>query len=162
MIQSAASVDELVDHLARLFAVGSQEVAIMRLQGHFLRFIAPAELTGAGSIPLNSAAIAARTATSGKDEIFNNFSTIRHASIFETVRLANQQPANNHASRLIQKLMSVPLIDERGVLIGVVQISRKGATHQACGPDFSLADLTRLRGFSNMIAQKVRELSPRP
>ena len=48
-----------------------------------------------------------------------------------------------HSAHVIQKLMSVPVVTAAGVM-GVIQISRKGLSAPAAGPDFSPSDLQRL------------------
>ena len=73
--------------LARMFQVQQTEVALLRLDRGLLQFIYPEELRTAGSIPISSTSIAAHTAISKKSEIFNNFARVKHASVFETVKL---------------------------------------------------------------------------
>ena len=63
----------------------------------------PEKLTPVGTIPLTStSALAARTARERKAELINNFSTARHANVFEAV------PLGRDPGELIQKIMSVP------------------------------------------------------
>src|SRR5205814_10487324 len=49
----------------------------------------------------------------------------------------------SRASGVIQKMMSVPLAGPDGI-IGVLQISRKGATPGKAGADFNFSDLQKL------------------
>lgn len=148
--------EKLCAELADIFRVRRDEVALLRLQGRMLQFIFPAELRAAGAIPLSSSAVAARTATSRKAEVFNSFVRVKHSSVFEMVKLGNEEAAPNPEVRVIQKLMTAPVLGKNGAVVGVVQISRKGATLAAAGPDFSAEDLELLeRAGSHMGAQPV-------
>ena len=74
--------------LSKIIHVGQHEVALLRVESNQLKFLFPDELKTAGSIPLSSqSAVAARTAVNRKVELFNNFAKVKHASIFETVKL---------------------------------------------------------------------------
>src|SRR6266849_359299 len=100
-----------------------------------LRFVIPVKLATVGSIPLSSAtALASRTARDRRPELVNNFSTARHASVFEGV------PLGRHPAEMIHKIMSAPIVDGTHVR-GVVQISRKGRSNSAAGHDFTQKDL---------------------
>ena len=130
--------------LAKIFSVRRDEVALLRLQGRMLHFVFPVELRTAGAIPLSSSAVAARTATSRKSEVFNSFVKVKHSSVFEMVKLGSQESAPGPEVRVIQKLMTAPVVGKNGAVVGVVQISKKGATLAATGPDFTLDDLQLL------------------
>jgi hypothetical protein len=57
------------------------------LENGLLRFLFPCELAIAGSILLSSSsAVAAQTAVGGKAVLFNNFTKVKHASIFESIK----------------------------------------------------------------------------
>lgn len=155
---NARKVADLVTYLATSFAVRPHEVAIMRVQGRLLRFVAPLYLVQSGAIPLSSGAIAARTANTLKEELFNNFASVRHASVFENVKFATNAADPHRSENVIQKLMSCPLID-KGVLVGVVQISRKAASRTSAGADFTPEELSRLRQMCTAIASEVRQLA---
>lgn len=123
--------------LAKIFGVQPTEVALLQLEGACLRFLFPPQLKTAGSIPVSSSnSIAAHTATVKKAEIYNNFSTVKHASIFETVRLGGPEDTSLFSNPPIQKLVSAPILDGAGRIIGVMQVCRKGHTLSAAGPDF--------------------------
>src|SRR5579864_1210470 len=113
--------------LARMFQVQQTEVALLRLDRGLLQFIYPEELRTAGSIPISSTSIAAHTAISKKSEIFNNFARVKHASVFETVKLGASEGVDTSEPLPIQKLMSAPVVDENHRVLGVIQISRKGS-----------------------------------
>lgn len=137
--------------LAKIFRVQYTEVALLRLEGGLLRFIFPEHLRTTGAIPLSSKAVAAHTALSKKAEIFNNFARVKHASIFETIKpdgTAAEQPATPSP---IQKLMSVPIMDRDSVVVGVIQISRKGLDPKFA-QDFSREDLHDLELAAGLLA----------
>lgn len=135
--------------LGQMFSVRTTEVGLLRLEGRLLKFLYPTELQAVGAIPISSSAIAARTASSQKAALFNNFVQVRHNNIFESMRLKG---AEEGAAQTIQKLMSAPIISLPGEVLGVVQVSRKGATPGAAGPDFGPQELSRLQHASSMLA----------
>lgn len=148
---SPKNSERIARELAKVFNVKEDEVGIMRIEKQNLMFCYPAKLHNVGSIPLNtSTSVAVRTANSRRAEVLNNFAQIKHTSIFEAVQLAGSGAQPNPASdkpdrhlHVIQKLMSVPVVGTAGTL-GVIQISRKGQTAPAAGPDFTSADLQKL------------------
>lgn len=138
--------------LARMFQVHQTEVALLRLERDALQFIYPDELRTAGSIPITSSSIAAHTAISKKSEIFNNFARVKHASIFETVKLGGAEEMRPSEPLPIQKLMSAPVVDENERVLGVIQISRKGSEASFAGADFSREDLHELEMAAGILA----------
>ena len=139
--------------LSKIFRVRSNEVALLRLEHGLLKFLFPEELTTAGSIPISSSsAVAAHTAVTAKVELFNNFTKVKHASVFETIKPGAQkdealQPATIH------KLMSGPVLDKAGKVVGVLQICHKGFDLASAGPDFTLDDLGLLERAAAAVAQ---------
>jgi len=142
---------ELGEELAKIFRVKCDEVAILRITrgGNFLQFVLPKELRVIGTIPLNStSALAARTARDRKADALNNFSAVRHASVFEGV------PLGRNPGEMIQKIMSVPILSDDKV-VGVVQISRKGYSTKDAGPDFTQFDLRELIALTGPLSRFV-------
>lgn len=144
--------------LGSCFNVGENEVGILRLEGINLVFCHPASLQLAGSIPLNaSTSVAARTATSCRAEIINNFAQVEHISEFETVYLGatsqeNAQDKSRGKAQPIQKMMSAPVrFGDR--VCGVIQVSRKGATPAEAGADFTGKDLAQLTAAISSIGR---------
>src|ERR1700722_1344854 len=138
------SLDHVARMLAKLFGVDTDEVAILKLVPKYksLKFVIPSKLTPVGTIPLTSTtALAARTARERKAEVVNNFSTARHANVFEAV------PLGRDPNELIQKIMSAPILDGTRVH-GVVQISRKARSLSQAGADFTQKDLRTLVALS--------------
>ncbi|HYL92101.1 MAG TPA: GAF domain-containing protein [Alphaproteobacteria bacterium] len=143
--------------LARVFQVKLDEVGILRLAKDSLVFVHPAKLHQVGSIPLNSSTSAAvRTFNSRRPEINNSFAKTKHTSFFEMVETAkNAESKSSKGSKIIQKLMSVPVI-AAGKSTGVLQICRKGATVEQAGPDFTPADLQTLVNAASTLGKCFR------
>ena len=145
--------DQCCVELSKIFHVRSNEVALLRLENGLLKFLFPEELTTAGSIPISSStAVAAHTAVTGKVDLFNNFTKVKHASVFETIKPGPQkdeelQPATIH------KLMSGPVLDKAGKVVGVLQVCHKGFDLASAGPDFTLDDLKLLEQAAAALAQ---------
>jgi GAF domain-containing protein len=137
--------------LAKIFRVQYTEVALMRLEKGLLRFIFPEYLRTTGAIPLSSKAVAAHTALSKKAEIFNNFAKVKHASIFETIKPEGEDADETPMPSPIQKLMSVPIMNRDSVVVGVIQISRKGLDPKLA-QDFSREDLHDLELAAGLLA----------
>jgi GAF domain-containing protein len=138
--------------LARIFRVQHAEVALLRLEGGLLKFVFPEHLRTTGAIPISSKAIAAHTALSKKAEIFNNFARVKHASIFETIKpVGVETPEVPSHLEPIQKLMSVPILDQQQTVLGVIQISRKGLDPRFT-QDFSREDLHDLEIAAGVLA----------
>src|SRR5580704_2630939 len=143
-VPDSDDLDKVGRALAKLFSVETDEIAILKVVPKFkaLKFVIPEKLALVGTIPLTSAtALAARTARERKPELVNNFSTARHANVFEGV------PLGRDAGELIQKIMSAPILDGPRVH-GVVQISRKAASLSESGADFTQKDLHTLVSLS--------------
>jgi hypothetical protein len=137
--------------LAKIFRVQYTEVALLRLESGLLRFVFPEHLRTTGAIPLSSKAVAAHTALSKKAEIFNNFARVKHASIFETIKPSATDSEEAAAPNPIQKLMSVPIMDQDMNVVGVIQISRK-ALDARFAQDFSREDLHDLELAAGILA----------
>jgi hypothetical protein len=154
VLSQAETPEKFSAALAKLFAVRLTEVALMRLEKGLLRFLCPSELKTAGSIPVSSStAVAAHTAVTKKVEMFNSFVKVKHASVFETVRLTNPEDTDQAEQATIQKLMSAPILDAQRKVVGVVQICRKGYDQQSSGPDFTLDDLQQLEFTTKVLAK---------
>jgi hypothetical protein len=137
--------------LAKVFKVQYAEVALLRLEGGLLKFIFPEHLRTTGAIPISSKAVAAHTALIKKAEIFNNFARVKHASIFETIKPVGAEAEDPAPPAPIQKLMSVPILDQHLTVLGVIQISRKGLDPRFT-QDFSREDLHDLELAAGVLA----------
>src|SRR6202795_103769 len=141
------TLDHVARILAKLFGVETDEVAILKLVPKYksLKFVIPEKFSPVGTITLTStSALAARTARERKAELVNNFSTARHANVFEAV------PLGRDPSELIQKIMSAPILDGTRIH-GVVQISRKAKSLAQAGADFTQRDWRALVSLSPML-----------
>jgi len=149
----AGTPEQCRGELSKIFGVRLDEVALLRLENGLLRFLFPSELTTAGSIPISSStAVAAHTAVTKKVELFNNFTKIKHASIFESVK-PSAASGEELRPATIQKLMSAPVLDKEDDVLGVVQICRKGFDLASAGPDFTLDDLQKLEIAAKALAE---------
>jgi hypothetical protein len=149
------SIAALAERIAKNFAVRPDEVAILEIceKQKCLNFLVPEALRRVGSIPLSStSALAARTARESRPDIVNNFSTMRHASVFEGVK------ADSLSVHAIQKIISAPILFE-GNVIGVIQISRKGPSAHEAGPDFTPDDLGRVLAICKPLGKLIRHIA---
>jgi len=138
--------DQCCVELSRIFRVRPDEVALLRLENGLLKFLCPPELITAGSIPISSSnAVAAHTAGTRKFELFNNFSRVKHASIFESIKPgAGKGEGGELRPATIHKLMSAPVLDQSDKVLGIIQVCHKGFDLASAGPDFTLDDLQQL------------------
>jgi len=103
------SLAAVAEKIAKELRVKMDEVAILGVSTRWrhLHFMVPAALKNVGFIPLTSkSALAARTARESRPEINNDFSAVRHATVFEGVKAATT------SGESIQKIMSAPILNE--------------------------------------------------
>jgi hypothetical protein len=154
LVSHDATPEETCFELAKIFSVRKTEVALLRLETGLLRFLFPTELATAGAVPLSSSsAIAAHTATSRKVELYNSFLKVKHASVFESVKLISPEENEKCDQLPIQRLMSAPVFGARGGVLGVIQVCRKGLDLSSSGPEFTLDDLRRLEHVASSLAR---------
>ena len=146
---SESTPESICACVAKIFQVGKTEVALLELSGRLLNFLYPAELKTAGAIPLSSSAVAARTAQTKRAELFNDFTQVKHFSVFELVKLGK----TGLDEQVIQKLMSAPVLATNGEVIGVIQVSRKAPRPAAAGPDFTPDDLRKLESVAIFVGK---------
>ena len=147
---------EICSSIAKIFEVRQTEVALLQTAGRLLKFLYPAVLKAAGAIPLSSSAVAARTARTKRAELFNSFTRVKHSSVFEVVPLGQA----GAATEFIQKLMSAPILNDAGDVVGVIQVSRKAHSPAQAGPDFTSEDLTKLKSVSHAVSKLLRGNKP--
>lgn len=134
--------------IAKNFAVRLEDVAILQLtpNGKQLVFIVPEKLSKIGSIPLTSTrALAVRTLKEKRADFVNNFQSAEHHTVFEAVKLTKE------GADPIQKILSVPILAENKAA-GVIQVSRKGKSPGAAGPDFAAKDSAELAQIAAALA----------
>jgi hypothetical protein len=149
------SLPTIAERMARSLGVKTDEVAILGLSTRWrhLYFLVPEALRNVGFIPLSSTtATAARTARESRPEIINKFAAVRHASVFESIKL------DADPSDLIQKIISAPILAD-GRVVGIIQISRKGTSPVGCGPDFTSDDLGKVLALSKPLGRLLRHLT---
>ena len=144
VLSQADTPEKFCAALAKLFGVRPKEVALLLLEKGLLKFVFPEQLQTAGSIPVSSSSsVAAHTASTKKTQLFNSFTKVKHARVFEAVKLAGAgEDQSEQAS--IQKLMSVPVLSPERKVLGVIQVSRKAFDPTSAGPDFTPEDLQQL------------------
>ncbi|HXH66837.1 MAG TPA: hypothetical protein VNH19_00890 [Candidatus Limnocylindrales bacterium] len=145
----------MAEKIAKNLGVQADEVAILGVSTRWrhLHFLVPQALKNVGFIPMSStSALAARTARDSRAEINNNFSAVRHATVFEGVKAATT------TGESIQKIVSAPILCE-GKVVGVMQISRKGATAMGAGADFTAEDLRKVLALCRPLGKLVRHLA---
>ena len=145
---------EIGEKIARQLGVKTDELAILGVSHRWrhLHFLVPAALKNVGFIPLTSnSALAAKTARDSRPEINNNFTVVRHASVFEGVRTATT------SGEAIQKIVSAPILCE-GKVVGVMQVSRKGVNVNEAGPDFTADDLGKVLALCRPLGKLVRHI----
>ena len=154
-LAQAGTPDQCCVELSKIFGVRPNEVALLRLESGLLKFLCPFELTTAGSIPISSStAVAAHTAVTKKIELFNNFTRVKHASIFESIRPGGEKGDEEELRpATIHKLMSAPILDKAEKVLGVIQICHKGFDLASAGPDFTLDDLQQLELAAKTLSQ---------
>jgi len=135
--------------VAEKFAVRQTEIALLEVSGNVLRFLFPAELKKVGAIPLSSPSVAARTARTGRSELFNAFTRVKHLTVFEVVKIGY----SGADTEVIQKLMSAPISDPSGSIVGVIQVSRKAQHPSGAGADFTTGDLRKLESVAASIGR---------
>jgi len=150
------SLVSVAEKIAKNLGLRNDEVAILAVSTRWrhLHFLVPEALKKVGFIPLSSnSALAARTARDSRPEIENNFSNARHATIFESVKVTGE------AAEAIQKMISAPILLD-GKVIGVIQVSRKGANPASAGLDFTADDLGKILAFCKPLGKMLRHLAP--
>jgi len=149
------SLSTVAEKIARNLGVKNDEVAILAVSTRWrhLHFLVPEALKNVGFIPLSSnSALAARTARDSRPEIENNFAAARHATVFESIKIADG------VSGTIQKMISAPILLD-GKVIGVIQVSRKGANPHSAGPDFTADDLGKILALCKPLGKFLRHVA---
>src|SRR5258706_6584832 len=153
--ESQFSLSSVAEKIAKNLGVRNDEVAILALSTRWrhLHFLVPEALKKVGFIPLSSnSALAARTARDSRPEIENNFAAARHATVFESIKIADG------ASGAIQKMISAPILLDAKV-IGVIQVNRKGANPHSAGPDFTAVDLGKILALCKPLGKFLRHVA---
>ena len=153
MIPESPSSDRVCLKVAQILRVRRNEVALLRLDKGSLRFIFPPELRSAGVLPLSGTAVAARTAVTRAPLLSNAFMRVKHASLFEAVKVEAGEEDRSLDQMPIQKIISVPVAPSGGPVMGVVQVSRKGLDPSLAGADFTNQELKLLEQAAEILAR---------
>jgi hypothetical protein len=153
MVSESPSPERVSGKLAQILNVSRNEVAVLRVEKGSLRFVYPPELRAAGVIPMSSSAVAARTVATGTSLLSNSFARVKHASLFESVKLGALGDNPISEQMPIQKIMSVPISSPEGKVMGAIQVSRKGVDSSLAGTDFTNEDLKRLEQAAVILAR---------
>ena len=149
------SLSVVAEKIAKNLGVRNDEVAILAVSTRWrhLHFLVPEALKNIGFVPLSSnSALSARTARESRPEIENNFASTRHATIFESVKVGPDDGGT------IQKMVSAPILLD-GRVIGVIQVSRKGANPHSAGPDFTSQDLGNILALCKPLGKMLRHIA---
>jgi hypothetical protein len=152
---SEISLASVAEKIAKTIGVRKDEVGILAVSTRWrhLHFLVPESLKRVGFIPLSSnSALAARTAREGRPEIDNNFSAARHATVFEGTKISGEP------GEAIQKIISAPILAD-GKVIGVIQVSRKGSTPLASGPEFTADELGKILALCEPLGKLLQHLA---
>jgi hypothetical protein len=155
MTLADVSMPTIAERIAKHIGVNKDEVALLGVSHRWrhLHFIVPVALKDVGFIPLTSnSALAARTVRDSRAEINNNFSAVRHASVFEGVKTATTSGESIH------KIVSAPILYD-GKVVGVMQVSRKGISTENSGPDFTAEDLGKVLAICQPLGKLVMRLA---
>ena len=147
--------ERIVKSASVAFGAKTDEVAILMVttDGKHLRFLSPRKFSELGTIPVTKRdSIAVNILGRKAGEAINNVPMVKHVAFFESVKLRDRPVP-------IQKMITVPILyDEKA--IGVAQISRKGETPGAAGPDFTPAAVKKAEDFFRAVAPYLVETRP--
>lgn len=147
--------ERIVKSASVAFGAKTDEVAILVVttDGKHLRFLSPRKFSELGTIPVTKRdSIAVNILGRKAGEAINNVPMVKHVAFFESVKLRDRPVP-------IQKMITVPILhDEKA--IGVAQISRKGETPGAAGPDFTPAAVKKAEDFFRAVAPYLVETRP--
>jgi len=147
--------ERVVKAASSMFGTKADEVAILFVtsDAKHLRFVAPRKLADLGTIPVTKRdSIAVNVLGRKAGEVMNNVPMVKHVAFFESVRLREKVVP-------IQKMITLPIL-HAGEAVGVAQISRKGETPAAAGPDFTPADLAKAQELFSAVAAHLVDARP--
>lgn len=119
--------------LVQLAGVKEDEVAILLMDSRRnLKFFRPKYLAHSGLIPASyTRSFVTKTIQGGRPAIDNHFNSTHHLAMFEEMK------RNNPNVEPIQKMLCIPLKTSSGLVYGALEFSRKGASPDAAGRDWS-------------------------
>ncbi|MEW6367441.1 MAG: GAF domain-containing protein [Acidobacteriota bacterium] len=154
------TTEKVGNFIAKTYSVKDHEVAIMLVspKQRALKFEFPKAHRGSGVIPVRGRvsgkdSIALRAINTKRAELLNSVKNVKHLALFEQVKHADKAPVP------IQKMMCAPVVTG-DLVVGVIQVSRKGESEAAAGPDFSDDDLRQLQEIATEFAPYLGKLIP--
>jgi len=138
------------------FNLEPDEVAILLTDkdNMVLSFAYPEHLVNAGMIPISSPdAFAARVYKLNRAMIENNFNQMKHLHLFEYIKGPGARV------RKIWKMIST-VMSAGDLKFGIIELSRKGATMEEAGEDFSPENLDFLETTIVEFAPYLRKVLP--
>jgi len=152
---SEVPLASVAEKISKIIGVRKDEVGILAVSTRWrhLYFLVPESLKKVGFIPLSSnTALAARTARESRPEIDNNFVAAKHATVFEGMKIGGEP------GEAIYKIISAPILSD-GKVIGVIQVSRKGTSLLASGPDFTADELGKILALCKPLGKLLQHLA---
>lgn len=127
------------DYLIEIFSVTNDELAIIMKDHEELgHFVLPFPfLNKSNTFPINRSTITRDVFLKGRPVMSNDAPSIHRLSFYEMIKISEKKPLP------IQKFLAMPLIEE-GNVFAVLWVSRRGATHENAGKDFTKEDMTNL------------------
>ncbi len=147
--EPAARLELAAREIGEFFGVQPHEVAFFTVDArqNTILFRWPQSLAAAAHIPLRAVnSLVAKTANKRRSTIDNAFAASRHLFMFEHLLADKEERVP------MQKVMSVPVVTGDAVQ-GVIQVTRKGATPEEAGADFTPGDLAALEWIAAIAAE---------
>ncbi|MGE5343687.1 MAG: hypothetical protein ACM3SY_19635 [Candidatus Omnitrophota bacterium] len=138
------------------FFLNAYEVAILltNQEKTILSFAYPEYLLNAGMIPVSSTeAVIATIFRTGRGTIDNKFQQTRHLKIFEAIRTPEGK-----ILPLVKMMGALIAVEEEK--IGVIEISRRSATEDDAGDDFTPPELEFLTKTITILAPIIKKIMP--
>ncbi len=158
-----ASLEEgvraVVDAVARALKIKPDEVALLLVTttGNTLKFVWPTQLYSANAVlPVgHKNAMASAVLQTRKGKVDNKMAESRHLKFFENVK------GMDTSGVPIQKMIALPLMQGTNA-VGVLEVSRKGKTPEAAGPNFTPEDAQALLALAKEFTPGLAALVPDP
>jgi hypothetical protein len=141
----------LVKALARDEDRGQVAVLMAIPEARQLTFAYPPHLARGNVLPIDRDSFAGRVVLEKRPLVENQVPDEPHKDFFERI------PARGREVRPIQKMIAAPLLGGDGEAIGVIEVSRTGASPSEAGADFTPVDARNLekccRAFAPFVAR---------
>lgn len=143
-------LEQIAGVFAAHFAVSPHEVGLFKFDaaGRTATFLWPPQNLGSTvkiPVKLFTTSLVSTTARERNGSIDNSFAETPHLHMFE------QALTEREHRQPLQKVMTAPGIKD-DKLLWIVQISRKGQTREAAGPDFTTEQLRQLEVLADCLA----------